>query len=105
MVCIVPTITWPVRTPASACISALAASTSDEDPAGPGHQRAPGLGDRHAPGGPLDQGQPDLLLEPADLLGQRGLRDVLARGGAGEVLLVGQRDQVAQLAKFHKQSL
>ena len=47
----------------------------------------------------------DLLLEPADLLGERGLGDVLARRRPREVLLVGERDEVAQLPNFHKLSL
>ena len=76
-----------------------------QDPPGAGDERLTRLGDRHAPGRPLDQGEPDLLLEPADLLRERGLGDVLARGGPGEVLLVGERHEVAQLAKLHKQSL
>ena len=59
----------------------------------------------HPPGGPLDQGEPDLLLEPADLLGERGLGDVLARRRPREVPLIGERDEVAQLPKFHKLSL
>ena len=105
MVCIVPTVRWP--DPHARERLHLPGRRVDlgEDPARAGHQRAPGLGDRDAPRGPFDQRQSDLLLEPADLLGQRGLGDVLARGGAGEVLLVGQRDQVPELAKFHKQSL
>ena len=48
---------------------------------------------------------PDLLLEPADLLGQRRLGDVLALGGAGEVALVGERDEVPELSQIHKQIL
>ena len=76
-----------------------------EDPARARHQRPPRLGHRHPPGGALDQRQANLLLEAADLLRESGLGDVLARRGAGEVLLVGQGHQVAQLAKLHKQSL
>ena len=76
-----------------------------QDPARARDQRLTGLGDRHPPGGALHQGEADLLLEPADLLGQRGLGDVLASRRAREVLLVGERDEVAQLPKFHKQSL
>ena len=76
-----------------------------EDPARAGDQRLTGLGDRHPPRGALDQGEAELLLEPADLLRERGLGDVLASRRAGEVLFVGERDEIAQLAKLHKQSL
>ncbi len=40
-----------------------------------------------------------------DLLGERRLGDVLARSGAGVVLLLGDGDEVAQLAQFHALSL
>ena len=49
--------------------------------------------------------RPDLLLEPADLLRERRLGDVLARRGPREVLLLSERDEVAQLSKFHKLSV
>ena len=39
----------------------------------------PGRGQRHLAGRALHQREPDLVLEPADLLGQRRLGDVLAR--------------------------
>ena len=52
----------------------------------------------------LTSGQPDLGFEPPQLLGERGLRDVLTSRRAGEVSLVGERDEVAQLAQFHKRS-
>ena len=70
-----------------------------QDAAGARHQRPTRLGDRHPTGGPLHQGEADLLLEPPDLLGQGGLGDVLASRRAGEVLLVGERDEVAKLPK------
>ncbi len=76
-----------------------------QDAAGPGDQRPAGLGDRDLPRGALDEGQPDLPLEPPDLLGERRLGDVLAGRGAGEVLLLGERDEVAKLAQFHNWSL
>ena len=76
-----------------------------QDPPGAGDERPARLGDRDLPGGPLDQGQSHLLLEPANLLRQRRLGYVLARRGAREVLLVGERDEVAQLAKLHKLSV
>ena len=76
-----------------------------QDPASAGDKRPARLGDRDFARGPLDQGQAHLLLEPADLLRQRRLGDVLARRGPCEVLLVSERDEVAQLSKFHKLSV
>jgi len=76
-----------------------------QDPAGAGDERPARLGDRDPPGGALHQREPDLLLEPADLLRQGGLGDVLARRRPREVLLVGERHEIAQLAKLHKLSL
>ena len=76
-----------------------------QDPAGSRDERLARLGDRDPAGRALDQGEPDLLLEPADLLRERRLGDVLARRRPREVLLFGERHEVAQLAKFHKQSL
>ena len=49
--------------------------------------------------------QADLRLEAADLLGEGGLRDVLAGRRAREMSLVGDRDEVAQLAQSHAHSL
>ena len=53
----------------------------------------------------LEECDPEFALELGHRLRESGLGDVLARRGAGEVLLVGQGHQVAQLAKLHKQSL
>ena len=72
-----------------------------QHPARPDDEDLAGVGQRHVAGGALHQRQPDLVLEPADLLRQRGLGDVLALGRAREVQLLGERDQVAQLAQFH----
>ena len=55
--------------------------------------------------GPLHQRDADLVLEPADLLRQGRLCDVLPSGGASEVTLLSQGHQVAQLPEFHKESL
>ena len=43
----------------------------------------------------------ELLLELAYLLAQRRLGDVQAGGGAAEMQLLCDRDEIAQLAKFH----
>jgi hypothetical protein len=58
--------------------------------------------DGDLPRGPFDQRHAGLVLEPPDLLGEGGLRDVLAGGGAGEVALLRKSDQVAKLSKIHK---
>ena len=76
-----------------------------EDVAGAGDEQLAGAGERDLARRALDERQPDLGLQAADLLGERGLGDVLARRRAGEVALVGERDEVAQLAKFHSDSL
>ena len=49
-----------------------------QDPARADDQQLAGVGQRHPPRGALDERQAELVLEPADLLGQRGLGDVLA---------------------------
>ena len=103
--CIVPTVDVARLEAPSASSSASAASTSARIRRARATSRLAGVGDRHLPRRPLDQRQADLVLEPADLLGERGLGDVLARRGAGEVALVGERDEVAELAKIHKHSL
>ena len=76
-----------------------------EDPPGARDEQLAGVGDRNAARRALDEREADLLLQPADLLGQCGLSDVLTSGGAREVALLGERDEVAQLAEFHKLSL
>ena len=91
------------------------AGLSGVDAPGGGHrdvelgQHRPGVAqERLAGGGQLDpaagavqQPAAELLLEPADLLAQRRLGDVQAGRGAAEVQLLGDGDEVTQLAKFH----
>ena len=76
-----------------------------EDPARPRDEQLARLGQRDAAGGALHQCEPDLLLEALDLLRECRLGDVLTRRRAGEMALVGDRDEVAQLSEFHKQIL
>ena len=45
-----------------------------------------------------------LGLEPADLLRDRRLRDLQPLGRAREVRLLGDRDEVGELSKFHNES-
>ena len=68
-------------------------------------QQPAGVGDRHLAGGPFDERHPELLLEPLDLLRERRLCDVFSRRRAREMALVGERDQVPELPKIHKQRL
>ena len=76
-----------------------------EDPPGPPDEQLAGLGQRHAPGGPFDQADPDFFLQATDLLRQRRLGNVLARGGSREVEFLGEGDEIAQLAEIHAFSL
>ena len=51
--------------------------------------------------GAVQQRLPELGLEAADLLRERRLRDVQPRGGAAEVALLGDGDEVAQVPELH----
>jgi hypothetical protein len=76
-----------------------------QDSPGAANEQLAGIGDRHAAGRPFDQRYPKLVLEPADLLGQGRLGDVLTFSGASEMPLVSKRDEVAKLANIHKQNI
>ena len=54
-----------------------------------------------APSRAGEQGDAELGLELADLLRQRRLRHVEAFGGPAEVPLLGDGDEVAEVAQFH----
>jgi hypothetical protein len=49
----------------------------------------------------LEQRDAELRLEPAHLCRQPRLRDPQALGRAGEASLLGDRDEVTKMAKFH----
>jgi hypothetical protein len=51
---------------------------------------------------PIEQGDAELLLELADLLAQRRLRDSHPRGGAAEVQLLRDGEEVAQVPELHR---
>jgi hypothetical protein len=73
-----------------------------------GHEQlSPGLRQRDAPPGAGEQRHAELCLQPLDLLTQRGLGDVQARGGAAEVQLFGQHHERAQQPRVetHARSL
>ena len=76
-----------------------------EDVARPGDEQLAGAGERDLARRALDEREPDLGLQALDLLRERRLGDVLARRGAREVALVGEGDEIAQLAQFHTHSL
>ena len=66
------------------------------------HQQGPaGLGQLHLPGAAQEQGGAELPFERADGRGQAGLGHVHALRGPGEVALLGDRDEVFELAQFH----
>ena len=53
----------------------------------------------------VEEHHAELVLEQADLAGQRGLGQVEAGGGPGEALLLGHGQGVGQLVQLHIQSL
>jgi hypothetical protein len=57
-----------------------------------------------APGGAVQEPHAELLLQPAHLLGERGLRDPQLLGGAGERPVPRHGHEVLQLAELHRQS-
>jgi hypothetical protein len=65
------------------------------------HEPRPGLGEPHVPRRAIEQLDPQLALQPADLLADRGLADVQAFGGAGEAPRVGDGDEVLELPQVH----
>jgi hypothetical protein len=65
-------------------------------------ERLPDRGEADRPPGPVEQVLPDLALEPPDLRADAGLGDVDARCGPGEARLLGDGDEVLELAEFHK---
>ena len=69
-----------------------------EHAAGLHEQGGAGHGERHAAVGPVEQADSELGLELADLLAHGRLRDVQTLGGAAEVQLLGDRDEVPQMS-------
>ena len=72
-----------------------------EDPPRLLEHRGAGLRQLDAAVGPLQEPDPELGLELADLLAHRGLRDVQALGRAAEVQLLGDGDEVAEVPELH----
>ena len=64
-------------------------------------ERAPGRGQPHVMGSALQQRNPEFAFQPLQLLAQRGLDDMLPGRRPPEVQLLGQGDEVTELAKLH----
>ncbi len=69
-----------------------------EDLAGLHQERRPGGGELDVVGAAVQQPHLQLALQTLHLLAQRGLHDVLARRGPAEMELLGQGDEVTELA-------
>src|SRR5213593_535391 len=67
--------------------------------AGLGQERLAGAGESDPAGESLEQRDPQLGLEIMDLLGEGGLRDVQAAGGAREPQLLSYGDEIAKVAQ------
>ena len=79
-----------------------------EDLATLAQQRLTGVGEANGAAVALQQGDPDVALEPAYLLGEGGLSDVQALGRAPEVKFFGDRNEVLdepQIESLHSHSL
>ena len=51
--------------------------------------------------GALEQGDAEFLLQLLDLAGERRLADMAALGGVTEMLQLGHRGQIVQVAQIH----
>lgn len=58
-------------------------------------------GQTHRTAGAFEQSDAVFAFQPGDLVTERGLHDVTARGGSGEVQLLGDRDEVFELSSIH----
>ena len=72
-----------------------------EDRAGLLQEEAPRLREPDAPPVPFEQRRAQLVLDRLDLLAERRLAHVQAARGPAEVELLGDGDEVAQLADVH----
>lgn len=72
-----------------------------QDALGLAEQGPARLRQRHPAGGAHEQRRPQLPLEGADRRRQARLGDHQAFGGPGEVLVLGDGDEVLEVAQFH----
>ena len=72
-----------------------------QDRLGVDQERAAGVGQADAARMAHEQRRVDLALERADLLAERRLLDVQLLGRAGDVALMRDGDEVAEMAQFH----
>ena len=72
-----------------------------EDAGGAGGDLAALVGKQHARARAFDQHEAELLLELVNLHGKGGLGDGAGLRGAAEMLLAGQRVEVAELFERH----
>ncbi len=70
-------------------------------PARVGEQAPAGVGGRHALGRPLEKRDPQLLLQLAELDGEGGLARPARLGGAAEMPVLGDGEEVAEVAQVH----
>ena len=70
--------------------------------AGMREQRAACRGESWTSAGAIEQRCPKFGLQAPDLLADSRLSHMQARGGAGEALLVGNGDEVGELAQLHR---
>jgi methionyl aminopeptidase len=76
-----------------------------EDLAGVGEQGVAGRHEAHAPGGPAEERDAQLVLQALDAAGEGRLRDAEATRGPAQVLLLGHRDERLQLQQGHHQGI
>ncbi len=74
---------------------------SGDDTAGPGKQHLAGRGQDYLSAGAFEECDIMFLLQPCDLVAQRGLRDLASSCGAGEVEFISQGDEILQLPNVH----
>lgn len=73
-----------------------------EDGAGAGKKRLADFGEAHGTAEAVEEASAEFVFEFADLLGERGLRDVGLAGGAAEAAGVDNGAEVAELVEFHE---
>ena len=96
-----PTAMRPISPRAVRRARILACSTCAQDRLGVGQEGAAGVGQADAARMAHEQGGVDLALERADLLAERRLLHAQLLGRARDVALMGDGDEVAEMAQFH----